>query len=136
MARPQHSPGLVDARVLFVALVVCAPAGFQLMHGMLSLSDVLTRYLVVAVGCLAVSAVVRFVWPILSGELSTPGTPASGAPRARGKSASSPSRSTGATQDPAGDDAALLGSLDDPAATLLATGFDDDYLELSSPPTE
>lgn len=132
MSRPQQPTGLVDARVLLVALVVCAPAGYQMMHGMLSLSDVLTRYLVVAVGCVAVSAVVRFVWPILAGELGAP-APATAGPAGR-TAASAATRSPDASVPSLDDDTALLSSFDDPAASLLASGVDDDYLELSSPP--
>lgn len=133
MGRPQQSPGLVDARVLIVALVVCTPAVYRMSEGMLSLTDVLTRYLLVAVGCVAVSALVRFVWPMVSGEIPAPSTTSSSG--RTGRAAPAPAaQAANREADPAGDDTSLLGSFDDPAASLLATGFDDDYLELSSPP--
>lgn len=61
-------PGLVDGRVLVVALAVSSPAVYRLAQGMVSLTDVLTRYLLVALGCVAAAALVRWVWPLLAGE--------------------------------------------------------------------
>lgn len=125
------APGLVDGRMLFVALLVCSPAAYRLAQGMVSLTDVLTRYLVVAIGCVALAAVVRVVWPILSGDLPA-GSPASLTPAA--------SRAARPGTDPAvqqGTDDLFAdepGAFGEDAASLLASGVDYDHLELSSLP--
>ena len=122
-------PGLVDGRMLLMALVVCLPAGFRLAEGLVSLTDVLTRYLVVAIGCVVLGAVVRTVWPILSGDLSAPArTPALAAARSAKEPATVPARSGGNAF------AEDLDEFDDDPATLLASGTDDDHLELSTFP--
>jgi hypothetical protein len=124
-------PGLVDGRMLLVALIVCLPAGYRLAEGLVSLTDVLTRYLVVAVGCIALAAVVRVVWPILSGE-----SPAATSTLALAAARASKEPAKGRTParpaaDPFAED---LDEFDDDPATLLASGLDDDNLELSSLP--
>ncbi|GAA3801574.1 hypothetical protein [Nocardioides panacisoli] len=119
MNRPpgQVPPGLVDVWLLLAALVVCVPAGFRLAEGMVSLTDLLTRYLVVAVGCVALAAAVRWVWPILSGE----------APPA-------PTRALPATPAPAASAREEADPVDDEPATTLLTAFGDESLDLR--PTE
>lgn len=128
--------GIVDTRLLVVALAVSSPAVYRLAQGMVSVTDVLSRYLLVALGCVATGALVRWVWPILSGEQADPVDPLRDAIQA---GLAVPPRT-----DP-GDDA--LGELGDlgvtapldldggfdplPDDTLLG-GFDDDLLELSS----
>lgn len=110
----QVPPGLVDVWLLIAALVVCVPAGFRLAEGMVSLTDLLTRYLVVAVGCVALAAAVRWVWPMLSG-----GTPIAPAQPAAPLPAPAPA--------PRDEDELL----DDPPATTLLAAFGDDSLDLS-----
>lgn len=61
-------PALVDWRVLLLAALVASPAAYRATQGLLSMDEVLTRYLLVAVGCVVVSAVVRALWPLLAGE--------------------------------------------------------------------
>lgn len=125
------SPGLVDGRMLLVALIVCLPAGYRLTEGLVSLTDVLTRYLVVAIGCVLLAAVVRVLWPILSGE-SPPTTSAIALSATR--TAKQPA-SAKAPARPAADSLPTdLDEFDDDPATLLASGLDDDHLELSSLP--
>lgn len=143
--------GLIDARLLVIALAVSSPAIFRLTQGMVSVTEVLTRYLVVAVGCVGTGAVVRWVWPLLSGERPDPVDPLREAIAAG--LASAPS-STAPGDDPLGElgdlgstapldldggglDAfsgdALTDGFDDGAATaLLGVGADEDLLELSS----
>jgi hypothetical protein len=65
-----ETPALIDVRVLVVAALLVTPAAWQASQGLLSVDQVLTRYLLVALGCTAVLAFVRTVWPVLSGELA------------------------------------------------------------------
>lgn len=67
------TPALIDVRVLLVAALLVAPAAWQASQGLLSVDQVLTRYLFVALGCTVVLAFVRTVWPVLAGELSAAG---------------------------------------------------------------
>lgn len=142
---PRH--GLVDTRLLVVALAVSSPAVFRLAQGMVSITEVLTRYLLVALGCVATGAAVRWVWPLLSGEQPDPVEPLRGAIEA---GLAAPPPQTGLDDavlgelDGLGDLTAtapldldggfdpLPDAFDDGAATaLLGLGADDDLLELS-----
>lgn len=70
MARRRNAPltpALIDGRVLLVAALLVTPAAWQASQGLLSVDQVLTRYLLVALGCTAVLALVRSVWPVLAG---------------------------------------------------------------------
>lgn len=137
--------GLVDARLLVVALAVSSPAIYRLTQGMVSMTEVLTRYLLVAAGCVATGALVRWVWPLLSGERPDRVDPLQEAIRAglaalpadRGDDTAGELDDLGATAPldldggfaPLADDT-LSGGFDDGAATALL-GADDDLLELS-----
>jgi hypothetical protein len=67
--RPLHvAPALVDARLLVVAALVASPAAYRSAQGLLSVSEAMTRYLLIALGCVIVSVVVRLLWPVLAGE--------------------------------------------------------------------
>lgn len=61
------TPALIDGRVLAVAALLVAPAAWQASQGLLSVDQVLTRYLLVALGCSLALALVRTVWPVLAG---------------------------------------------------------------------
>ncbi|KRB79975.1 hypothetical protein ASE01_00210 [Nocardioides sp. Root190] len=63
-----ETPALIDVRVLVVAALLVTPAAWQASQGLLSVDQVLTRYLFVALGCTVVLAFVRTVWPVLAGE--------------------------------------------------------------------
>jgi hypothetical protein len=112
----QVPPGLVDVWLLIAALVVCVPAGFRLAQGMLSLTDLLTRYLLVALGCVALAAAVRWVWPMLSGQSPT-------VPAKTTAPAPSPRAAAATTEQPDLPD-------DQPATTLL-TAFGEESLDLT-----
>lgn len=71
-------PAFVDGRVLFVALVVASPAAVRVSQGLLSLDEMLVRYLVIAAGCAVVGTLVRWCWPLIAGETAAPAA----APRA------------------------------------------------------
>ncbi|NYI99808.1 hypothetical protein HNR19_000507 [Nocardioides thalensis] len=138
--------GLVDTRLLVVALAVSSPAIYRLAQGMVSMTEVLTRYLLVALGCVATGALVRWVWPLLSGDRPDPVDPlrdaiAAGlaAPPADRDRLDGMAGDLDATApldldagfDPLPDDA-LTGGFDDGAATaLLGLDAADDLLELS-----
>lgn len=62
------TPALIDVRVLLVAALLVAPAAWQAGQGLLSVDQVLVRYLMVAIGCTLVTAVGRSMWPIIAGE--------------------------------------------------------------------
>lgn len=66
------TPALIDVRVLIAAALLVAPAAWQASQGLLSVDEVLTRYLLVALGCTVLTAVVRAVWPVLAGESTEP----------------------------------------------------------------
>lgn len=117
--------GLVDARLLVVALAVSSPAIYRLAQGMVSVTDVLTRYLLVAVGCVATGALVRWAWPLLSGEKADPVEPL--------REAIAAGLAAAPGEDAAGDVFGDLGDELDPGAAtaLLDLAADDDLLELS-----
>jgi hypothetical protein len=58
---------VIDARVLVVAALVASPAAYRTAQGLLSVSEAMTRYLLVALGCVVVSVVVRALWPLVAG---------------------------------------------------------------------
>lgn len=139
--------GLVDTRLLLVALAVSSPAIYRLAQGMVSMTEVLTRYLLVALGCVVTGALVRWVWPLLSGERPDPVDPLRdaieaglAAPQAdRGGDPLGELGDLGATApldldggfDPLPDDALTSAFDDGAAAALLGVGADDDRLELT-----
>jgi hypothetical protein len=61
----------IDARILLVAALIASPAAYRSSQGLLSAGAALDRFLVISVGCVVMSVVVRAVWPLLLGE-STP----------------------------------------------------------------
>lgn len=58
---------MIDARVLLVAALVASPAAYRTTQGLLSVSEAMNRYLLVALGCILVSALVRAFWPLVAG---------------------------------------------------------------------
>lgn len=58
---------MIDARLLAVAALVASPAAYRSAQGLLSPGEAMTRYLLVAFGCVLVSVLVRAVWPLVSG---------------------------------------------------------------------
>lgn len=62
------TPALIDVRVLAVAALLVTPAAWQAGQGLLSVDQVLIRYLMVAIGCTVATAVGRSIWPIIAGE--------------------------------------------------------------------
>jgi hypothetical protein len=62
--RPAHHlPGPVNGWVLLVGALATCPAWFRLAQGLVSVEEVLVRYLVVTLGAALVWAVLRQVWP-------------------------------------------------------------------------
>ncbi|WP_435768389.1 hypothetical protein [Nocardioides sp. SYSU DS0651] len=70
-------PALVDVRVLLVAALVASPAAYRTAQGLLSVSEAMTRYLLVALGCVVVSVVIRALWPLVIGTDVTDSSPGS-----------------------------------------------------------
>lgn len=68
-----ETPALIDARVLLAAAVLVAPAVYRASQGLLTLDQVLTRYLFLALGCTVALAVGRGLWPLLAGTDATTG---------------------------------------------------------------
>ena len=62
------TPALIDARVLIAAALLVTPAAWQARQGLLSVDEVLTRYLLIALGCTLLMVVIRSVWPLVAGE--------------------------------------------------------------------
>ena len=62
---------MIDARVLVAAALVASPAAWRASQGLLSVSEAMTRYLLVAAGCVLLSMLVRSLWPLLSGEAAS-----------------------------------------------------------------
>lgn len=58
---------MIDARLLAVAALVASPAAYRSAQGLLSPAEAMTRYLLVAAGCVLVSMLVRAIWPLVSG---------------------------------------------------------------------
>jgi len=52
-------PGLVNGPVLVVSALLASPACVLLAQGLLTVTDVLTRYLLITVGCMALWAFIR-----------------------------------------------------------------------------
>lgn len=76
-------PALVDGRVLVVAALVASPAAYRATQGLLSLTEAMTRYLLIALGCVLVSVVVRALWPVVAGpDRAGAGAAGAGAPGA------------------------------------------------------
>jgi hypothetical protein len=69
--RPRHAPdtpALIDLRVLVVAAVVSAPAAYRAGQGLLTPDQALGRFLVVLIGCTALTVLLRAAWPLVAGE--------------------------------------------------------------------
>lgn len=60
--------GLVDGWTLALAGLLASPVLWLLNDGLLSVTDALVRYLMVLGGCVAMTVVVRGIWPVLSGQ--------------------------------------------------------------------
>lgn len=67
-----ETPALIDLRVLFVAALVASPAAYRASQGLLTIDQALTRFLLVALACTAVSTLVRAVWPMVAGPAPEP----------------------------------------------------------------
>lgn len=64
---------MIDGRVLVVAALVASPAAYRSAQGLLSPGEAMTRYLLVAMGCVLVSMLVRALWPLVAGtDVATP----------------------------------------------------------------
>ncbi|HWU20071.1 MAG TPA: hypothetical protein VN088_00990 [Nocardioides sp.] len=122
--RPRPAPRpFIDARLLLLAALIASPAAYRSSQGLLSPSDALDRFLLIAAGCLVLSAVLRMVWPLVVGE-STPLTP-SGSSGSSGSSASSGAPALeptlvddGMTLPPVGSGLDLLEDVADPTSLL------------------
>lgn len=62
-----ETPALIDLRVLFVAALVASPAAYRASQGLLTIDQALTRFLLVALACTAVSMLMRALWPMVAG---------------------------------------------------------------------
>ncbi|GAB3860906.1 hypothetical protein GCM10028801_24270 [Nocardioides maradonensis] len=81
--RPRPAPRpFIDVRLLLLAAVIASPAAYRSSQGLLSPSTALDRFLLIAAGCVALSAVLRTIWPLVVGD--TP--PSAAAPSASGVS--------------------------------------------------
>ncbi|WP_182379520.1 hypothetical protein [Nocardioides sp. WS12] len=67
-----ETPALIDLRVLFVAALVASPAAYRASQGLLTIDQALTRFLLVALACTAVSMLLRAVWPVVAGPTPEP----------------------------------------------------------------
>jgi hypothetical protein len=77
MSRPTRayrSP-VVDARLLLLAAALAAPAAYRASEGLIPFDDAVDRFLLIAAGCFAVSALLRTVWPFLVGDEQAPPDP-------------------------------------------------------------
>lgn len=124
--RPRPAPRpFIDARLLLLAAVIASPAAYRSSQGLLSPSAALDRFLLIAAGCLVLSAVLRMVWPLVVGEstprASTPSTP-SGSSTASASSASPALEPTlvddGTALPPVGSGLDLLEDVGDPISLL------------------
>ncbi|WP_370288748.1 hypothetical protein [Nocardioides sp.] len=69
---PAPTPGIIDGKVLLIAALVCSPAIYRASQGLLSVDEVLQRYLFVALACAATAMLVRALWPLLAGPVAKP----------------------------------------------------------------
>lgn len=99
-----ETPALIDARVLLAAAVLVAPAVYRASQGLLTLDQVLTRYLFLALGCTVALAVGRGLWPLLAGTDATAGgtDDATDVNAAGGADETSPAATTAAVSPPPG----------------------------------
>lgn len=67
-----ETPALIDLRVLAVAALVASPAAYRASQGLLTIDQALTRFLLVALACTAVSMLLRTLWPVVAGPTSDP----------------------------------------------------------------
>lgn len=85
--RPRPAPRpFIDARLLLLAALIASPAAYRSTQGLLSPSTALDRFLLIAAGCVALSAVLRTIWPLVIGD----GTPPAPAPPATASPALEP----------------------------------------------
>ncbi|HJQ06726.1 MAG TPA: hypothetical protein VJ872_14845 [Nocardioides sp.] len=67
--RPRPAPRpFIDARLLLLAALIASPAAYRSSQGLLSPSTALDRFLLIAAGCVALSAVLRTIWPLVIGD--------------------------------------------------------------------
>jgi hypothetical protein len=91
-SRPYRGP-IIDARLMLLAFALASPAAYLSTQGLLSTDALLTRFLVIVVCCIGVSALVRTVWPLLLGDPTPEPVPT----KADGKAASRPGAQEGPT---------------------------------------
>lgn len=77
VTRPAGTPW-IDGKALLIAALIASPALYRAQQGLLSGTAVLERFGMIAAGSLALSVVVRTLWPILIGSDSA--RPAAAAP--------------------------------------------------------
>lgn len=58
-------PGLVNGPVLVLSALLASPAYLRLAEGLLTVTEVLTRYLLITAGCIAAWGVARMLLPAL-----------------------------------------------------------------------
>lgn len=66
-ALPAASRPVVDGWVLLAAVLISAPAGYRLSQGLVSVTDVLVRFLLVTTGCALAFVLVRHAWAAIVG---------------------------------------------------------------------
>ena len=113
---------MFDGRLLLVAALVASPAAWRATQGVVSVSEAMTRYLLIALGCVVVSVVVRALWPLVAGEPAAGTTP--GQPALAGQPTTAGAEGLDAT-------AVLPGDLDVEGFGALSAFDDLDSLELS-----
>ncbi|HWU22880.1 MAG TPA: hypothetical protein VN088_15195 [Nocardioides sp.] len=116
--RPRPAPRpFIDARLLLLAALIASPAAYRSSQGLLSPSAALDRFLLIAAGCLVLSAVLRMIWPLVVGESTPPAPPvpssASGSPALEATLVDD-----GMSLPPVGSGLDLLEDIDDPTALL------------------
>lgn len=108
---PTPTPGIVDGKVLVIAAIVCSPAIYRASQGLLSVDEVLQRYLFVSLACTATAMLVRALWPLLAGPVAPP-TPRAPAGAAGAVGAAQP----GAAQQDDAPTTRLVADPPDPAS--------------------
>ncbi|WP_183093929.1 hypothetical protein [Nocardioides stalactiti] len=71
MTAKSDLPGIVNGPVLLLGALLASPGAILVSEGLLSMTEMLTRYLIITVGCMVLWAVVR-AW--LAGMLANPAT--------------------------------------------------------------
>lgn len=67
VTRPTPTPW-IDSKALLIAALIASPALYRAQQGLLSGTAVIERFGMIAAGSLALSIVVRTLWPILIGS--------------------------------------------------------------------